>query len=224
MSIEEITTLVDRLEEELLHGEDTDDLIKASRRHVASLRTILKSYNENHAGPLPFPTVPTVGVLLTPIWKKASSTPALLAIRRGVPGYGYGKIALSGGFQNPGESWGHAALRETVEEAFNNDRTSKLTSGFENLAVASVVNVVSVGQTESEASGTGRTLTLVFSLLHYPVVHEEDLPAFVPNAEVLERLILTECPKAEDIAFPSHAAVIRNFFAQTYHGYPVTRP
>lgn len=41
----------------------------------------------------------------------------VLTIRRGVKGFGYGKIALPGGFQERGEQWYETLARETEEES-----------------------------------------------------------------------------------------------------------
>ena len=49
----------------------------------------------------------------------------------------------------------------------------------------------------------------MFGLL--PVIRESDLPAFVPNHEVIDRLLLTG---TEEHAFPTHAQVAREWFAR----------
>lgn len=50
------------------------------------------------------------------VWVGNQYSGSVLTIRRGLPGFGYGKLALPGGFQEMGETLEQAVSRETHEE------------------------------------------------------------------------------------------------------------
>lgn len=51
---------------------------------------------------------------------------------------------------------------------------------------------------------------LVFTL--HPGVVASNLPPFEPNHETLERVVVNELVKKEDMAFPAHWEVLRKWF------------
>ena len=110
----------------------------------------------------------------------------LLMIRRAIPPIG--ALALPGGFIDWGESWQAAMAREVMEE-----------TGL----------VIEAGAfREHCVLSSPAGYLLVFGLA--PAMRELDLPSFVPTSETSERLVVTAPP--DDIAFPLHAQVVREFF------------
>jgi ADP-ribose pyrophosphatase YjhB (NUDIX family) len=57
-----------------------------------------------------YQNTPTVVVVLVPL------RGGLLMIRRALPGEGYGKLALPGGYQMLGQTWQEAGALEVLEE------------------------------------------------------------------------------------------------------------
>lgn len=124
-----------------------------------------------------------VGVALLPVGDR------LIGIRRGINPK-RGEIALPGGFVDYGESWQAGVCRELHEE----------------LDIVADPATVTLFAAHSAPSGKQ---VLLFGLL--PAIREADLPDFVPNREVMERLLLTG---TEEHAFPLHARVVREWFAR----------
>ena len=129
-----------------------------------------------------------VVVLLVPI--KFDGEIGLLAVRRSLQD-GFGKLALPGGYQIEGEPWKEAGARELREEA-----TVKL-------ADSSKTRIVEV------LDSTGCKHILIFGVTE--PIRSEDLPSFVPNNEVSERVVL-KAPV--ELAFPAHTEMARRFFAE----------
>ncbi len=111
----------------------------------------------------------------------------LVVVRRDIEP-GRGLLALPGGFIETGESWQEATVRELREE-----------TGL--LADADDVSLVSV------ASTPGMSL-LIFGLL--PVRDAADLPPSTPTEEATEWLVITQ---PAPLAFPTHEAAVRTYFA-----------
>lgn len=124
-----------------------------------------------------------VAVLVQPV------DDGILVIRRGIPPH-RGKLALPGGFIDHGEDWRAAAARELFEE-----------TGIE-------INPETV--TERRVLSAPDGTLLVFG--QSPPMRHEDLPTFMPNREVEERLVITEA--GDDMAFDLHARVVNEFFAE----------
>ncbi|WP_114188403.1 NUDIX domain-containing protein [Microvirga aerophila] len=123
---------------------------------------------------------PTVVVVLVPLRN------GLLMIRRALPGEGYGKLALPGGYQMLGQTWQEAGAREVLEE-----------TGV--VITPEALRIVTVETTPD------RRLNLIFCQSP-PVEHEG---AFVHDAEVLEVLVVHE---PVETAFPLHTQRVRAFF------------
>jgi 8-oxo-dGTP pyrophosphatase MutT (NUDIX family) len=123
-----------------------------------------------------------VAILLLPV------DAGLLVIRRGIPPH-RGELALPGGFIDHEEEWRAAAARELFEETG--------------------IQVDPEGIRERRVlSAPGGTL-LIFG--EAQPVRAEDLPAFVPNHEVLERTVIHQ---PVPLAFELHALVVADFFAR----------
>lgn len=122
-----------------------------------------------------------VCVVLLPVEGKG-----LVVIRRGIEPK-RGALALPGGFVDHGESWQDAGAREVFEEAGIALQPSSLTllTAFSALPAN----------------------LLLFALA--PEIRVRDLPPFLPNEEVTERLILW---KEAELAFPFHTKVAAIFF------------
>jgi ADP-ribose pyrophosphatase YjhB (NUDIX family) len=121
-----------------------------------------------------------VAVLVLPV------DSGVLVVRR-TGGPTDGKLALPGGYINLGESWQAAAVRELSEET--------------GIAVAPAD--VSLFAVHSAPDGT----VLIFG--RATPRRAADLPPFVPNAEVSQRLVLTA---PADLAFPLHTRVMKDHF------------
>lgn len=120
----------------------------------------------------------------------------LVGITRGKQGdSGYGKIALPGGFVNPGESLEEAIVREVKEEV-----------GFETEPVAWAL-------THSRHL-KDKNINLVFCLYRF-VIKSDVLASAVPNAEVSAFSYIDGMTK---LAFPTHEEAVRIFYAR-YDGY-----
>lgn len=124
-----------------------------------------------------------VGVALLPVGNR------LVGIRRGIEPK-QGSLALPGGFIDYGESWQEGVCRELHEE------------------LGIVADPAAVALVAAHSPPSGRQV-LLFGLL--PAIRETDLPNFVPNREVTERVLLTG---AEELAFPLHERVVREWFAR----------
>lgn len=122
-----------------------------------------------------------VVVLLVPVDN------GLLLVRRGVAPQ-IGALALPGGFLDWGETWQQAGARELWEE----------------LGIHVAPDTLQLFQAHSALPGT----LLVFALT--PPMAEAALPAFVPSAEALERVVVT-APTA--LAFPLHTIAADSFWA-----------
>jgi ADP-ribose pyrophosphatase YjhB (NUDIX family) len=112
----------------------------------------------------------------------------LLLIRRGAAPR-QGQLALPGGFIEIQESWQQAAARELYEEA--------------NVRVAP--DQISDFGVRSTHDG----YLLVFAL--GPQMREADLPAFVPNKEAGDRVLITS---PTELAFPLHTEAVARFFTR----------
>jgi ADP-ribose pyrophosphatase YjhB (NUDIX family) len=99
-----------------------------------------------------------------------------------------GMLALPGGFIDFGESWQAAASRELREE-----------TGID-------VPPAAFRAFDLQSTPDG-ALIIVFARLLKSIGR---LPAFAPNEEVSEIVVLTG---GEELAFPSHTAVMRSFMA-----------
>jgi len=119
----------------------------------------------------------------------------VLLIRRAIPPR-VGMLALPGGFIDDGvetalpanESWQVAGAREAREEL-----------GIE-LRAADLVELFTVGPTPESGS--------ILNFLLAPSIPLNDLPEFVPNIEVSERVVAWE---PVDLAFPTHTETLRWF-------------
>ncbi|HEU4559601.1 MAG TPA: NUDIX domain-containing protein [Longimicrobium sp.] len=115
----------------------------------------------------------------------------LLVIRRAIPPVG--RLALPGGFIDVGESWQAAAARELREETG--------------------VGIDPAGIREARVLSAPDGTLLVFGIA--PPLAASALPPFTPTSEASERVVLRE--PADDMAFPLHAQIVREFFAGTLH-------
>jgi ADP-ribose pyrophosphatase YjhB (NUDIX family) len=113
----------------------------------------------------------------------------VLCVRRSIPP-GVGKLALPGGFLDVGETWQQGAARELYEET-----GIKIDPGE-----IAELRVLSPPPPES--------LVLIFGRAQARTAGE--LPAFVANSETSELVILRG---PEELAFPLHTQVLREFFA-----------
>lgn len=111
----------------------------------------------------------------------------LYTIRRGIEPR-KGQLALPGGYINLGESWQKAAARELYEE-------SGITIDVEEVKLFNVL---------SAPDGT----VLIFGIANER--RSEDLPEFIISEETSEALIIKE---PQNLAFPLHSQVVREFFA-----------
>jgi ADP-ribose pyrophosphatase YjhB (NUDIX family) len=111
----------------------------------------------------------------------------LLVIRRSIPPVG--KLALPGGYIGLGESWQEAGAREVFEETR--------------------VEVDPAGVSEFRVLSAPDGTVLIFGLAS--ARSSSDLPPFEPTNETSERVILRE---PEDLAFPLHTQVVREYFGQ----------
>lgn len=125
-----------------------------------------------------------VCVVLVPI--NADGFPGILAIRRAIPPK-IGKLALPGGFINYGETWQEAGAREVFEE------TSLRIDPAE----------IREYRVQSAPDGT----LIIFSLALPRLL--SDLPAFIPNEESSERIVLT---RPAPMAFGLHDEMVSAFF------------
>jgi ADP-ribose pyrophosphatase YjhB (NUDIX family) len=113
----------------------------------------------------------------------------LITVRRGIEPR-KGQLALPGGYINLGEGWQQAAARELLEET--GVRVDP--EGIEDFRV------------RSAPDGT----LLVFGLAREVVA--EDLAVFQPSEEAAELVVLRA---ADELAFPLHTDVVKEYFART---------
>lgn len=123
-----------------------------------------------------------VAVLVVPV------DDGVLTVRRNLEP-GKGQLALPGGFINAGESWQAAGVREVEEE-----------TGLK--LEAAEIAVLAVHSTPPHANNL-----LVFGRAAPRTA--SDLPAFTPNDEVSELVVITE---PQPLAFPLHTQVVADFF------------
>jgi ADP-ribose pyrophosphatase YjhB (NUDIX family) len=111
----------------------------------------------------------------------------LLTIRRTIPPH-IGKLALPGGYVGLGETWQEAGARELLEETG-----------------------ITIDSKEIEGFGmhSADTTILLFGLAKPR--RRADLPAFVANSETSE---LAVAGPTEELAFPLHTQVLREYFAR----------
>ena len=121
---------------------------------------------------------PTVSVVAVP------TSRGLLMVRRGLSS-GYGKLALPGGHQSPGETWQEAGAREVLEE----------TGARIDPALVRLTDAVTVPSGHNLIFGT----------------YGEPLGDFEPRCdhETLEALFVTG---PVDTAFPAHTQAVRRYF------------
>jgi ADP-ribose pyrophosphatase YjhB (NUDIX family) len=129
-----------------------------------------------------YDNTPTVVVVLVPL------RGGLLMVRRALPGEGYGKLALPGGYQMLGQTWQEAGAREVLEE------TGVVLS-------PEALQVIAVETTPD------RRQNLLFCQCP-PVAHEG---AFVHDDEVSEVQVIFE---PVETAFSLHTRMVREFFEQ----------
>lgn len=122
-----------------------------------------------------------VAVVLLPVVDGDNT--GLLVVRRAIAPIG---PALVGGFMESGETWQQTAARELWEEAGVTVDPDSLTPHW--------------------FTSTGSTV-LLFGL----APETTDLPAFVPNPEASERMIL-HAGQTSDLVFPLHAEAARRYF------------
>jgi len=109
----------------------------------------------------------------------------LLGVRRDIPPK-KGMLALPGGFIDYGESWQEAAARELREET----------------GVDAPAGMFRAFDLHSTPDGS---MILIFARLMRPLA---ELPAFTPNSEVSEIVVLKG---DEPLAFPLHDSVMKEF-------------
>lgn len=134
-----------------------------------------------------------LSVVLVPVHD--GDTRGVLLIRRAIPPR-VGMLALPGGFVDDGvesalpanESWQVAGAREAREEL-----------GIE-LFAADLTELFAVGPTPETGS--------ILNFLEAPSLALEELPEFVSNPEVSERVITWE---PVELAFPTHTEALRWF-------------
>jgi ADP-ribose pyrophosphatase YjhB (NUDIX family) len=119
----------------------------------------------------------------------------LLTVRRGIEPQ-RGKLALPGGYINLGESWQAAAARELREETGIEVDPGEV----RDLRVLSAPDgtVLIFGEAGARA-GTA-------------------LSVFEPSTEASECVVIRTLAEAEELAFPLHAQVVREFFARSKTG------
>ncbi len=110
-----------------------------------------------------------------------------LTIRRAIPPR-QGQLALPGGFIDHGEAWQAAAVRELREET----------------GIVIAADEVTLFDVHSAPDGT----VLIFGTV--PPRRVGDLPVFVANTEVSERVVIA---RPETLAFPLHTRVVERWFA-----------
>ncbi len=111
----------------------------------------------------------------------------LLLVRRGL-GVATGKLALPGGYLEASETWSVGAARELREETG--------------------LRIDPIGLRVCGVYSAGDDSLLIFALA--PAIAAADLPDFVATAETLERPI---ADGPTDLAFSSHTAMMRRYFA-----------
>jgi NADH pyrophosphatase NudC (nudix superfamily) len=115
----------------------------------------------------------------------------VLLIRRNVEPRS-GLLALPGGYVDLGETWQEAGAREVYEETGIRIDAAKL-------------------RAFQVHSGDYNTL-LIFAIAE--PLKTSDLPAFVNTSETTERVVVRE---PQDLAFPLHGQVMREYFEQRPH-------
>ena len=159
-------------------------------------KTCNKCENISYRNPLP------VTVVLLPIvndLENYTEPVKMLVIRRGIEP-GLGKLALAGGYvnwENEPEIWQKAAARELFEE------TNILIdpNEFQEYRVVSVPS--------------GSLLIFAETLSFHTVA---ELPKFIPNEEVQERLLLSkkdlEALPSDAFAFPTHSDILYEYLEE----------
>lgn len=112
----------------------------------------------------------------------------LLAIRRANQPH-LGKLALPGGYINLGEGWREAGARELFEETSLESDPAEIQF--------------------FELSDAPDGSLIIFGLV-YPR-SQSDLPAFTPNAEASERVVIHQ---ADELAFHIYVAAAQKYFNQ----------
>jgi ADP-ribose pyrophosphatase YjhB (NUDIX family) len=141
----------------------------------------------SHCGEITFRNPLPVCVVLVP-FINGSGEPGLLAVRRAIPPK-IGELALPGGYINYGETWQEAGAREVFEE--------------------SGVRIDPAEITEFRVRSAPDGTLIIFGLAQpHPL---EQLPAFLPNEEASERVLLT---RPVEMAFGLHNEMARLFFLQ----------
>jgi ADP-ribose pyrophosphatase YjhB (NUDIX family) len=151
-----------------------------------------------YANPVP------VAVLIP--WVNTPHAYGIYMIRRSVPGYGFGKLALPGGFVGPNETWQQAGVRELAEEAH--------VLGCD----PEQVRQVAVHSTPDN------TRILIFGTL---LMDKKDVATFIPTDETSERVFVPLewhggdaffYVQEKDVAFPLHYKELKEF-GETFSEY-----
>ncbi len=127
-----------------------------------------------------YDNTPTVVVVRVPM------RGGLLMVRRALPGDGFGKLALPGGYQMRGQTWQQAGAAEVMEEA----------------GVKIAPTALRIASFETTPDGSLNIL-----VADAPDTHHAG--AFVHDGEVSEVVVVTGPVEA---AFPIHTSAVAGFF------------
>lgn len=144
---------------------------------------------------------PTIYVGL--VWVGDELQGGLLVGRRALPGFGHGKWALIGGFQDMGEDWRTCLTREHKEEVGIDLDPSRWTTWGDPVSV----------------ENNSRNLQFCAYKLVYPDTprkvarNDISLSGFVPNNEISEIKVWDGYRDSIDWAFPAHEEIAQRYFS-----------